>query len=112
LERLQRVTGRRITVINVVGGGVRNALLCQLTADLTGLPVLAGPEEATALGNVLMQARALGEVGSLAEMRELVSRSASVVRYEPRGGRSDDETYQRFLALTGLRPATKAKAAA
>jgi rhamnulokinase len=112
LERLRLVSGRQPTVINAVGGGVRNKLLCQLTADITGLPVVAGPEEATALGNVLMQARALGEVGSLAQMRELVSRSASVVRYDPHGGRRDDETYERFLALTGLRPATKAKAAA
>ena len=61
---------------------------------------------------MLVQARALGEVGSLAEMRELVARSATVVRYEPRGGRRDDETYERFLGLTGLRPATKAEAAA
>jgi len=99
-------------VINAVGGGVRNKLLCQLTADITGLPVLAGPEEATALGNVLVQARALGDVGSLAEMRELVARSSAVVRYEPRGGHRDDETYERFLALTGLRSATKAEAAA
>ena len=99
-------------MINAVGGGVRNKLLCQLTADITGLPVVAGPEEATALGNVLMQARALGEVGALAEMRALVSSSATVVRYEPRGGRRDDETYERFLALTGLRSATKAEAAA
>jgi rhamnulokinase len=112
LERLQLVSGRQINAINAVGGGVRNALLCQLTADITGLPVLAGPEEATALGNVLVQARALGEVGSLAEMRELVARSSQVKRYEPRGGRRDDETYERFLALTGLRSATKGNAQA
>jgi rhamnulokinase len=112
LERLQLVSGRQPRVINAVGGGVRNKLLCQLTADITGLPVVAGPEEATALGNVLVQARALGEVGSLAEMRALVAHSAAVVRYEPQGGRRDDETYERFLALTGLRSATKAEAAA
>lgn len=112
LERLRLVTGRKPTVINAVGGGVRNKLLCQLTADITGLPVVAGPEEATALGNMLLQTRALGEVGSLAEMRRLVARSAPVVRYEPRGARRDDETYERFLALTGLQSATKAEAAA
>ena len=112
LERLQLVTGRRFTTINAVGGGVRNTLLCQLTADVTGLPVLAGPEEATALGNVLVQARALGDVGSLAEMRELVSCSTAITRYEPAGGRRDDETYQRFLTVTGLRSPTTAHVAA
>ena len=69
LERLERVTGREVDVVHVIGGGSRNALLCQLTADLLGRPVLAGPVEATALGNVLVQARAVGELGSLAEMR-------------------------------------------
>ena len=62
LEQLQLVSGRRVEVVHVVGGGVRNTLLCQLTADVLGLPVLAGPEEATALGNVLVQARACGEL--------------------------------------------------
>ena len=57
----------RIEVVHLIGGGSRNALLCQLTADLRGRPVLAGPVEATALGNVLVQARADGELGSLAE---------------------------------------------
>jgi len=112
LERLQMVTGNRAAVIHTVGGGVRNTLLCQLTADITGLPVLAGPEEATALGNVLTQARALGELGSLAEMRELAARSVSITRYEPGGGRADDETYQRFLAVTGLSSQSPAPAAA
>jgi rhamnulokinase len=112
LERLQRVTGRRITAISAVGGGVRNAVLCQLTADLTGLPVLAGPEEATALGNILVQARAVGEVASLAEMRELVARSSTIKRYEPLAGGRDDETYQRFLAVTGLQSEPTAHLAA
>lgn len=112
LEGLEVVTGRRLKAINTVGGGVRNALLCQLTADITGLPVLAGPAEASALGNVLMQARALGDVGSLAEMREVAARSTVLTPYEPRDDRRDDETYERFLALTGLRPVKKAPAAA
>ena len=75
LERLELVTGRRIDIIHVVGGGARNGLLCQLTADLVGRPVLAGPVEATALGNVLVQALAPGELADLAQLREVRRRS-------------------------------------
>ena len=60
LPDAQELSGRHADVVHVVGGGSRNELLCQLTADATGLPVIAGPAEATALGNVLVQARALG----------------------------------------------------
>lgn len=72
--------------MHVVGGGTRNALLCQLTADACGLPVVAGPTEAAALGNVLVQARAHGLVGDLAGMRRLLVRTQPLTRYEPRGG--------------------------
>ncbi|WP_101785049.1 rhamnulokinase [Nonomuraea indica] len=79
-----RLSGRRVEVVHLVGGGSRNELLCRLTADATGLPVVAGPVEATALGNALVQARARGLVGDLAQMRDLVRRSADVRTYEPR----------------------------
>jgi rhamnulokinase len=103
IERLQLVIGYEFDVIHVVGGGVRNELLCQLTADLTGLPVVAGPEEATALGNVLVQARAVGELGgSLAELREVAAASSKTVYYEPADGAQPEEIYARFLAATGL----------
>jgi rhamnulokinase len=102
LDQLSRVADRRIDVVHVVGGGARNELLCQLTADLTDRAVLAGPVEATALGNVLVQAMALGEVSGLAEVRRLVSRSVSLRRYEPSPAPPAAETYQRFLAVTGL----------
>lgn len=81
----QRLAGHPVDVVHVVGGGTRNALLCQLTADACGLPVVAGPTEAAALGNVLVQARAHGLVGDLAGMRRLVARTQSLTRYEPRG---------------------------
>ena len=80
LERLEAASGRDVRTIHVIGGGARNELLCQLTADVTGREVLAGPVEATALGNVLVQARAAGELGSLADMRAV---SAAVLRARP-----------------------------
>ena len=80
----QELSGREVDVVHVVGGGARNSLLCQLTADACGLPVLAGPVEATAFGNVLVQARALGAVGGdLAQLRTLVRSSERMVRYVP-----------------------------
>jgi rhamnulokinase len=80
-----RLTGRTVEVIHLVGGGARNALLCQLTADACGLPVVAGPVEATALGNILVQARADGGPATLAEMRALIADTQVLRRYQPRG---------------------------
>jgi rhamnulokinase len=83
----QRLSGREVEVVHVVGGGARNEMLCQLTADACGLPVEAGPVEATALGNVLVQARALGTVGpDLTALRRLVRCGEPIRRYEPSGG--------------------------
>ena len=80
------LSGKRVEVIHMVGGGAQNALLCQLTADRARLPVVAGPVEATAIGNVLVQARALGVLqGGLEELRELVARVTEPRRYLPRG---------------------------
>ena len=84
IDKARELTGKTISVIHLVGGGSQNELLCQLTADRSGLPVLAGPVEATAIGNVLIQARAQGLVtGSLETLRALVSRAFSPRRYEP-----------------------------
>jgi rhamnulokinase len=81
----QRLSGKEIEVVHIVGGGSHNELLCQLTADACGLPVVAGPGEATALGNVLVQARAVGAVrGTLADLRTLVRESQPLRRYLPR----------------------------
>jgi rhamnulokinase len=105
LERLEAVSGRDVDVIHVIGGGVRNELLCALTADVLGRPVFAGPVEATALGNVLVQARAVGELGSLADMRAVAAASADPAVYEPAADRAAaDATYERFLAVTGQTP--------
>ena len=81
---VSKLSGKTVRVIHIVGGGSQNALLCQLTADRSGLPVIAGPVEATALGNVLVQARAAGELGSLADARAVVRESFPVDEFAPR----------------------------
>lgn len=87
IARCVELTGRPVDVVHMVGGGSRNALLCRLTAEACERDVLAGPAEATSLGNLLVQAMATGEIDSLDELRDLVRRSAQVVRYEPGGTR-------------------------
>ncbi|MFI2510453.1 rhamnulokinase family protein [Streptomyces sp. NPDC018972] len=94
----QRLAGQSADVVHIVGGGTRNALLCQLTADACGLPVVSGPTEAAALGNVLVQARAHGLVGDLAGMRRLLTRTQPLTRYEPRGGTQRWQAAQARLA--------------
>ena len=85
--------------IHVVGGGALNAPLCQWTADATGLRVLAGPAEATAIGNLVVQAIALGDLASLDEARELVRHSFATEVYEPTDGDAWEAAYERFLGL-------------
>ncbi|HHX44094.1 MAG TPA: rhamnulokinase [Chloroflexi bacterium] len=104
LEKLEVLTGRTLRAIHVVGGGSQNGLLCQLTADATGRPVLAGPVEATAMGNALMQALARGRIGSLAEGREVVRRSCEVTTYAPRPAAAWDDAYARFLEIRAAVP--------
>lgn len=90
LRLAQTVAGREIDVVHVIGGGSQNELLCRLTADACGLPVLAGPVEASALGNVLVQARALGApLRDLTAMRALVRATHELRRYEPQGKPAD-----------------------
>jgi rhamnulokinase len=85
VHEASRLSGRQLEVVHVVGGGAQNALLCQLLADEVRLPVIAGPVEATALGNVLVQARAHGTLtGDLEELRLLIRETQQLTRYEPR----------------------------
>lgn len=97
--KLQELTGMKLEVIHIVGGGCQNKLLCQWTADACGVPVLAGPVEATALGNVLVQAMGLGLISDLSQAREVVRRSVEVVRYEPRNPDQWDGPWKRFIDL-------------
>jgi len=102
IEELERVASRTIDAIHVVGGGSRNELLSQLTADITGREVLAGPSEASALGNVLMQAYALGHLSALDELREVSRDSFPPAHYHPTPNRRAEEAiYGRFLSMVG-----------
>jgi rhamnulokinase len=99
IEQAQSLTGRDVGSINVVGGGSQNALLCQLTADASGLPVVAGPVEATAMGNVMVQAFAQGRVGSPEEIRSVVRDSFESTTYEPGDGEEWTGLRERFTKL-------------
>ncbi|WP_067967710.1 rhamnulokinase [Nocardiopsis trehalosi] len=88
LRRAAELAGRDVDVVHLVGGGARNALLCQWTADALGVPVLAGPVEATAVGNLVVQARAAGVGGDLHDLRALVRTTQETRRYTPSGDRA------------------------
>jgi rhamnulokinase len=95
IRRAQALAGRDVDVVHIVGGGARNDLLCQLTADACGLPVLAGPVEAAALGNVVIQARARGLVnGGLPQLRALI-RGGDLRRFTPTSGQAEWEAAAR-----------------
>ena len=98
-EKLENLTNRRLEAIHVVGGGSRNTLLCQWTADACGRPVIAGPVEATAIGNVLVQMIGLGLIADLRQAREVVRESFEVRTFEPQEPGRWDEPYRRFAAL-------------
>jgi rhamnulokinase len=101
LGMCENLCGGRIETIHIVGGGTRNRLLCQAAADACSRRVVAGPIEATATGNVMMQAVADGAVDSIADAREVVRRSFDVEEYEPRNTAAWDEAYARFLKYVG-----------
>jgi rhamnulokinase len=99
IERLEVILGTTIRTIHVVGGGTKNALLCQFTADACGRPVHAGPVEATAIGNILMQAVGRGKLASIADLRAVVARSFPVTIYEPRDTAAWTDAAGRFGEL-------------
>ncbi len=96
LETLEAILDRRFDVIHVVGGGGKNELLNQMTASATGRRVVVGPYEATATGNVLVQAMASGDVRDLMDLRRIVARSSQLATYDPTDSTEWDEAYDRF----------------
>ena len=99
LERLSQILGYRFRVLHIVGGGSRNSLLCQFTADATGIPALAGPVEATVAGNVLVQALATGGLSSPTEVRAVVRRSTDLIEYKPHDTAVWQDRYADYLQL-------------
>lgn len=102
LEELEQLAGRSIRRLHIVGGGSQNALLNQFAADATQRQVITGPVEATAIGNVLIQAVALGHVESLAALRQIVRDSFILQTFEPNAPEGWQAAYQRFIGLTLL----------
>ncbi len=103
VRRLERdILGEAVDCLHIVGGGSNNTLLNRMTADAVGKPVLAGPGEATAIGNLLVQAMALGDIDSLASLRAVVRASFETIEYLPQNTASWDDAYGRFLRITGL----------
>lgn len=96
MEQITKITGKRYEVIHIVGGGSKNTLLNQIVADVSGLPVAAGPAEATTTGNILTQASVCGEIAGLAELRDVSARSSSITVYEPSGEGQAREAYDKF----------------
>jgi rhamnulokinase len=101
LDLLKRVSPHSIEKLHVIGGGSRNAYLCQFTANAIGMPVIAGPAEGTAMGNLLVQAMALGYLKSLAEIRQVVRNSVVTETYQPQDVDQWNKAYRQFLAVIG-----------
>lgn len=97
LEKIEDIIGRRIEVLHMVGGGVKNELLCRFTADAIGRKVITGPVEATAAGNVIVQAMATGHISSLAAGRDIIRASVQLKQYEPHEPEVWDSKYKEFV---------------
>lgn len=102
LDQLRHIYPHEIKTIHVIGGGANNELLNRFAANATGLPVIAGPAEATAIGNIMVQALGLGHVNSLAQIRTIVRDSFELVSYEPREIESWDKAYSRFNEMLAM----------
>ena len=96
---MQRITGKKFDSIHMVGGGIKDTLLCKLTASACKTDVYAGPVEATVIGNIAAQLIALGEIKDLAEARKIIRNSFKIVKYEPSDTQLFDKAYEKYLKV-------------
>lgn len=101
IKNIEDCTNKKFEILHLFGGGANDALLCELAANALGIPVTAGPTEATALGNIILQLIALGEIKSVDEGRQILSKSESLKIYEPRHSNEWDDAYKKFIKLCG-----------
>ncbi|MEG0770135.1 MAG: rhamnulokinase family protein [Ruthenibacterium sp.] len=99
IEQLQTVTGKHFTALHVLGGGTKDGLLCQMSANSTGLPVVAGPIEATALGNIVIQLVALGELADIAAGRALIAATETLKHYAPAETDAWNKAYEAYKTI-------------
>ncbi len=96
VEKLEDITGAGLDCLHIVGGGIQNELLCQFTANAIGRKVIAGPIEATASGNILMQAKATGQIKTLGELRQIVRNSFDLEEYDPQEAQLWQQQYKKI----------------
>ena len=96
LDQIRAPTGRQFNVLHLLGGGTKDGFLCQMTADSLAFPVIAGPTEATALGNMLLQLIALNQLPDVAAGRELIRKTETLKTYEPKPTAARDRAYRDF----------------
>ena len=99
LEQIEVCTGKKFNAINMIGGGIQSKLLCQMTASASGRKVVAGPVEATALGNIAVQLMALGEIKDIKEARQIIANSENTYEYFPQDQEKWEEAYAKFKTI-------------
>jgi rhamnulokinase/L-fuculokinase len=99
-DKIKECTGKRYETLHMMGGGTQSEALCRMTADACGVPVMAGPVEATVLGNIAVQLIALGEIENISRAREIISNSCEIAVYEPLRADEWERAYEKFREVT------------
>ena len=98
INQIEENTGKNFEVLHLLGGGTKDGFLCQLTADSLGITVAAGPTEATALGNIILQLIALGDIKNVDEGRKLIKKQEKLIKYKPENTQEWKDDYEKFCA--------------